>query len=111
VSEPQDQAAVVVVFSTAPDLGVAKEIARALVERRAAACVQVLPGLHSTYRWEGALEEASEVLLLAKTTRARLADLEEVLRELHPYEVPECVAVEAVHVAAPYRAWVLDETV
>ncbi|MCY2960833.1 MAG: divalent-cation tolerance protein CutA [Planctomycetota bacterium] len=102
--------AVVVVFSSAPDAEVAKRIARALVERRIAACVQVLPGLHSTYRWQGAIEEASEVLLLVKTRRSRLGDLELALRQLHPYEVPECVAVEAAHVAAPYRAWVLAET-
>lgn len=110
MSDPHDPDAVVVVFSTAPDIEVAKSIARALVERRAAACVQLLSGLHSTYRWQGALEEASEVLILAKTTRARLPDLEVALREMHPYEVPECVAVQAAHVAAPYRAWVLDET-
>ncbi len=110
MSDPHDPDAVVVVFSTAPDVEVAKSIARALVDRRAPACVQVLPGLHSTYRWQGALQEASEVLILAKTTRARLADLEVALREMHPYEVPECVAVPAAHVAAPYRAWVVDET-
>lgn len=110
MSAAHDPHAVFVVYSTAPDAEVARRIARGLVERRAAACVQVIPGLHSTYRWEGRLEEADEVLLLVKTTRGRLADLELALRELHPYEVPECVAVEAVHVAAPYRAWVLDET-
>lgn len=101
---------VFVVHTTAPDAEVGRTIARALVDRRLAACVQVLPGLHSTYRWQGAVEEASEVLLLAKTTRARLADLEIALRELHPYEVPECVAVEAAYVAAPYREWVHSET-
>ena len=99
-----------VVYSTAPDAEPAQRIARALVERRAAACVQLLPGLHSTYRWQGRVEESDEVLLLAKTTRAALPSLELVLRELHPYAVPECVAVEAAHVAAPYRAWVLDQT-
>lgn len=106
-ARPED---LVVVFSTAPDAQVGRRIARALVERRVAACAQVLPGLHSTYRWKGAVEEADESLLLVKTTRVRLAELEAALRELHPYEVPECVAVEAAHVAAPYRAWVLDET-
>lgn len=107
MSAAQSPDDVVVVFSTAPDAAVGRRVARALVERRVAACAQVLPGLHSTYRWQGVVEEASEVLLLLKTTRARLADVETVLRELHPYEVPECVAVEAAHVAAPYRAWVL----
>jgi periplasmic divalent cation tolerance protein len=105
VSAAWDPDAVVVVLSTAPDAEVARRIARALVERRLAACVQVLPGVASTYRWQGAIEESSEVLILAKTTHARMDALETVLRELHPYEVPECVALEAAHVAAPYRAW------
>jgi periplasmic divalent cation tolerance protein len=102
--------AVCVVFSTAPDADVGRRIARALVERHVAACVQVLPGMTSVYRWKGVQEESSEVLLLFKTVRGRLPALELALREVHPYEVPECVAVDAAHVAAPYRAWVLSET-
>jgi periplasmic divalent cation tolerance protein len=107
---PSPEPDVVVVFTTAPDAEVAGRIARALVDARAAACVQVLPGLTSTYRWEGRVEQATEVLILAKTTRARLPDLERELRAVHPYAVPECVAVSAAHVAAPYRAWVQSET-
>lgn len=101
---------ILIVFSTAPDLEVAGTIARALVEGRAAACVQTIPGVRSTYRWKGRVEESSEVLVIAKTTRARLGDLEDVFARTHPYQVPEIVAVEAAHVAAPYRAWVLAET-
>jgi len=101
---------VCVVFTTAPDADVGRRIARALVERRIAACVQVLPGVTSVYRWKGVQEESAEVLLLVKTVRGRMDDLELALRELHPYDVPECVAVDAAHVAAPYRAWVLSET-
>ncbi len=110
MEDPADPETILVVFSTAPDLEVAGRIARALVEGRAAACVQTIPGIHSTYRWEGRIEESSEVLLVAKTTRARLGDLQDVFARTHPYEVPEIVAVEAAHVAAPYRAWVLAET-
>lgn len=110
MSAPHDPDDVVVLFSTAPDADVAQRIASALVESRAAACVQVLPGLRSTYRWRGAVERGDEVLILAKTTRARIADLERELSALHPYEMPECVAVDAAHVAAPYRAWVVEET-
>jgi periplasmic divalent cation tolerance protein len=100
----------VVVFTTVPDAEVARRVARALLDARAAACVQALPGLLSTYRWQGRVEESQEVLLLAKTTRARLADLERVLQGVHPYEVPEIVAVDTARVAAPYRAWVEAET-
>lgn len=110
MNETRAADSVLVVLSTAPDAEVARRIARALVERRLAACVQVLPGVTSTYRWQGAIEESGEVLILAKTSRSRYAELEVALRELHPYSVPECVALEAAHVASPYRAWLVAET-
>ncbi|MBL8862658.1 MAG: divalent-cation tolerance protein CutA [Planctomycetes bacterium] len=110
MADAHDPTALLVVFTTVPDAEVAGRIARALVAGRVAACVQALPGVRSTYRWEGRLEETSEVLLLSKTTRARLPDFERVLQEAHPYSVPEIVAVEAARVAAPYRAWVVAET-
>ncbi len=103
--------AVVVLLSTAPDVEVAKRIARAWVERRLAACVQVLPGMTSTYRWQGAIEESNEVWILAKTVRSRLAELESSLKELHPYATPECIALDPAHVSAPYRAWLTAETI
>lgn len=99
-----------VVLSTAPDLASARTLARALVEQRRAACVQLGPGLTSVYRWQGALEEASEVALAIKTVRARLPDLERELARLHPYAVPELVALAPVHVGAAYRAWLIAET-
>jgi periplasmic divalent cation tolerance protein len=99
-----------IVLSTAPDREVAERIARALVERGLAACVNVVPGLKSVYRWKGAVEEADEILLLAKTTAERLGDLERALRELHPYEVPECIALEPEGVEKTYLAWWLDST-
>lgn len=100
---------VLVVLTTVPDAEVGRRIARELVERRLAACVQILPGIQSTYRWQGAIEESSEVLVLAKSTRGRLLELQAALHELHPYAVPECVALEAAHVAEPYRAWLCTE--
>lgn len=83
----------------------AEGIARALVERGLAACVNVVPGVTSVYRWQGAVEREQEQLLVIKTTRERFEELRRALLELHPYEVPELVAlaVEAGH--PPYLAW------
>jgi periplasmic divalent cation tolerance protein len=86
----------------------ADRIARALVERGLAACVNVVPGLISTYRWKGAVQREGELLLVIKTRAERFEALREALLALHPYEVPELIAlpIEAGH--APYLAW-LDE--
>jgi periplasmic divalent cation tolerance protein len=88
-----------VVLMTAPDLEVARMLARELVGRRVLACVNVIPAIESIYRWRGVIEEAREVLLVAKTTAERVPELERLLAELHPYEVPECVALEPASVA------------
>ena len=93
------------VLSTAPDRASAERIARSLVESRLAACVNLVPGIRSVYRWEGEVEEADEVLLVAKTTAARLEELERALVGLHPYDVPECVALDPSRVEASYLAW------
>ena len=93
-----------------PDRDVADSLARALVEQRLAACVQVLPGVASTYRWEGAIEHADEVLLLAKTWDDRLEALVTTLRARHPYEVPEIMAVPAAGGLAAYLDWVRAQT-
>jgi periplasmic divalent cation tolerance protein len=100
----------VVALSTVGTAEDAERIARALVERRLAACVNVVPGVVSVYRWRGAVCRDEERLLVIKTRAERLEALREALVELHPYEVPELVAlpVEAGH--APYLAW-LDESV
>lgn len=99
-----------VVLCTVPDVARGKELARALVERRLVACVNVLGGATSIYRWRGAVEEASEALLVMKTDARRLLELEAALRELHPYEVPELIALEAAHVERRYLHWLLEET-
>jgi periplasmic divalent cation tolerance protein len=89
-----------------PDAETAAALARALVELRLAACVQVLPGVASTYRWEGAIEHADEVLLLAKTWDDRLDAVIATLRARHPYELPEIMALPATGGLAPYLDWV-----
>jgi periplasmic divalent cation tolerance protein len=98
------------VLTTAPDRGVAERIARGLVDRRLAACVSFLPSMRSVYRWKGEIEEADEVWLIAKTTAGKLVELERALAELHPYEVPECVALAPDRVEAKYLAWLVGET-
>jgi periplasmic divalent cation tolerance protein len=96
----------IVVLSTCGSAEEARKIARALVERRLAACVNVVPGLESVYRWKGAIEQAPEWLLLIKTTRPLFAPLEAALRALHSYELPEIIAVPVVEGLAPYLAWI-----
>ncbi|RMD78166.1 MAG: divalent-cation tolerance protein CutA [Gammaproteobacteria bacterium] len=96
------------VLCTCPDAESAGRIARALVERRLAACVNVLPGLRSVYRWQGRVEEAAEHLLLIKTREAALAALQRAVVELHPYELPEVVAVPITGGLPAYLAWVRE---
>lgn len=99
-----------IVFCTCPGAEIAERIARTLVEERLAACVNAIGGLVSTYRWKDAIEVDDEVLLLIKTTSGRLDALQARLIELHPYEVPELLAIEPVAGSAPYLAWLERET-
>ncbi len=98
------------VFSTFPDEASAAAAARLLVEERLAACVSRLGGLVSTYHWDEAVQEETEVLLLAKTTRERFAALRERLLAVHPYELPEIIAVEADAGHAAYLEWIAGST-
>ena len=100
----------VIVHCSCPDAETAARIARALVEERLAACVQVVPCVVSTYRWQGAVHCADEVLLLIKTTRARLDALTARLPALHPYEVPELLAVDAADGLPQYLEWLDSAT-
>jgi periplasmic divalent cation tolerance protein len=92
------------VLVTAPP-GEAHDLARRLVERGVAACVNVVPGLRSVYRWEGALHDEPESLLLVKTVAARLPHLTAALDELHPYEVPEVLVLAPEAGSSAYLAW------
>lgn len=105
-TRPDDAPRLVLV--TAPP-GEAAALARALVSERLAACVNVLAGVTSVYRWQGAVQEDGEALLVVKTRADRLAALEARVLELHPYDVPEFVVVEPAHVEARYRAWLAAE--
>jgi len=101
----------VLLLSTCPDAGSAARIARALVEERLAACVNRVPGLTSIYCWRGEIHENGEVLLLIKSTRDRLESLRTRLIELHPYEVPELIALEIAAGHVPYLDWLREQTV
>lgn len=97
-----------VVLCTFPDADTARRVARQLVEEKLAACVNLLPGVESIYRWQGQVETAAEVLAVLKTAASQLTVLEKRLLELHPYEVPEFVALESSAVAPEYRAWLMQ---
>lgn len=101
---------VLLVLTNVPDDGCAGRITRHLLETSLAACVNRLAPVHSSYRWQGAIESALEIPLLIKTTGARYAELEAAIRELHPYEVPEILAWPATAGYAPYLRWVARET-
>lgn len=94
------------VFSTCPDADTAHAIARVLVEDGLAACVSVLPGLQSVYRWQGKVETAHEHLLLIKTRADRYSRLEGVIRAHHPYELPEVVSVSIDAGLPEYLSWI-----
>jgi periplasmic divalent cation tolerance protein len=98
------------VISNLPDRATADRVAQALVERRLAACVNILAPCRSVYRWEGAVESAEEHPVLIKTTAERYAAVEEAIRGLHPYEVPEIIALPLAAGLPGYLQWVADET-
>jgi periplasmic divalent cation tolerance protein len=103
-------AQVLMVMSNAPDNASAHALARALVEAKLAACVNVLPGVQSVYRWQGQIEQADEVTLLIKTKRKHYAQLQQTLVSAHPYDVPELIAWPITEGYAPYLQWVAAET-
>ncbi len=99
------------VLCTCPSHDLATTLARSLVETRLAACVNLLPQVQSVYRWQGTVESAQEVLLLIKTTRARLQDVQDHIVSRHPGELPEIVAVEIASGLDRYLHWIAAETV
>ena len=100
----------IVIFCTVPDDETAERLATGLVEKRLAACVKVIPGVRSFYRWEGKLEVGSEIQLLIKTQRSHFKAIDAWIDEQHPYDVPELVAIPASDVGKPYAEWALEQT-
>ena len=98
------------VIANCPDEACANRIALAVVEAGLAACVNLLPRVQSVYRWQGAIESANEVPLLIKTTAARYDALEAAIRDLHPYDVPEIIALPIAQGLPAYLDWLAAET-
>jgi periplasmic divalent cation tolerance protein len=98
------------VLTNLPDVASAEKLADALIESRAAACVNILSACRSKYRWQGAVETAEEIPLLIKTTTASYPLVEEIVRAQHPYEVPELIATLITHGLPAYLEWLATET-
>jgi periplasmic divalent cation tolerance protein len=94
------------VLSTCGSIDAARKLARALVEKQLAACVNIIPQIESVYYWKGKIETSTEYLLLIKTTAGAFDELRDVLTELHSYEVPECVEIAIEDGSAAYLAWI-----
>ncbi|MCC6265748.1 MAG: divalent-cation tolerance protein CutA [Bryobacterales bacterium] len=100
----------ILVYCAVPSLEIATMIAQTVVHEELAACVNVLPGLTSVYRWQGAVETANELLLLIKTREALFEALRARIVSLHPYEVPEIIATRISEGHAPYLEWIGHST-
>ena len=109
-AQEPDSSEVLLVLTNLPDHDSASRLAHALLEQHAAACVNILAACTSLYRWEGKLENANEVPMLIKTTRSAYPLLEKLLLSLHPYELPEIIAVSVESGLPAYLQWVLQET-
>ncbi len=99
-----------IAITTVPDPTSAVKIAESLLNARLAACVHTLPAGISHYRWQGEMQQASEITLLIKTTTARYAELAAAIRRLHPYELPEILALPVTAGLPPYMEWIRNET-
>jgi periplasmic divalent cation tolerance protein len=93
-------------FCTCPDEAIAQTIGDTLINERLAACVSLMPGITSIFHWDGQIQRDREVLILIKTIEARASALTERLRELHPYEVPEIIAVPITEGLPDYLSWI-----
>ena len=101
----------IVVLMTAANREEAGRIAEMLISARLAGCVQILPEIQSIYRWQGEVARESEVLLMAKTTSGRFAELDLAVKAIHSYEIPEIVALPVTEISEPYLKWLQAEVV
>ena len=108
MSVPEDFAVVLV---PAPDMDLARLLAKAALEAKLAACANIVPAVESHYWWKGKLESSDEVLLIFKTRQQLLPKLERAVREIHPYDTPEFVALPLTTGSRKYLAWLTDNTV
>jgi len=106
---PVNPSKLLVVVTSLPDLGAAKVLARALVEKNLAACVQLIDGIQSIYRWEGKVCEEHEVLLSAKTTESKWLEISAFIQKTHSYDLPEILAFSPEQYEKQYGKWVESE--
>lgn len=99
-----------IVLNTCPDADTARSLAQHLVEQGLAACVNIISGIHSVYRWQGRIESGEEHLLVIKTRQSAYAGLEQAIRERHPYELPEIIAVPVSQGLPAYLDWISENT-
>ena len=99
-----------IVLTTAGSSQEADKIATTLVERRLAACVNIIPQIQSVYRWQGNVERATEWLLIIKSRAAAFESVRDAIKEIHSYELPECVMVEIESGSKPYLDWIMHNT-
>ena len=99
------------VLSTAPNIKKARQLAGLLVSKRLAACVQIVPGLESHYRWKGKTEASKEILLIIKTRASLYKPLEKAILKNHPYEVPEIICLSIAQGSKTYLDWISEEVV
>ena len=100
----------ITVLSTSPDTATAERIAGDLVEECLAACVQIIPGVRSYFRWQGRTENADEQLILIKTVTEKYDEIESKIKDLHPYDVPEIITVPVTGGLSDYLSWIKDNT-
>lgn len=93
---------------TVPDNEIAEKIAAKLIDKRLAACVNCIDNVRSTYRWQGKIESEDEKLLVVKTRKEFFTDLCELVKEIHPYEVPEIIAIPIVDIDESYTQWMQE---
>ena len=99
-----------IVLTTCGSKEEAEKIARALVERRLAACVNIVPGIESVYRWQGKVESETEWMLVIKTTVGRFEAVREAIRELHSYDLPECIMISIEGGSPEYLKWIEENS-
>lgn len=106
---PVAKSEIIIVFVTVPGLREGSRISKAILTSRLAACVNVIPGVQSIYKWKGKIVQEKEAMLVLKTTRLRYRKLEQKIKELHPYEVPEIIAIPLICGSLQYVEWVTRE--